>query len=320
MSNNKLKTLHLLDILKEYSDIDNILSMSDIKSKMHLIYGETIDRRTVYDSIEIFNLLGFSISDYDDNGKGYYIEDREFESGEIRLLMDSVYLNNAVSAKQTVQLIKKLQKFMSKSKRKQYQNLLINRDTTKTINQEVFLTIEELDEAITNGKQVEFNYMKYNYLKELVPRIGEKYLVNPYAMVVVDGEYYLICGYTQSEKINSYVISKIKNINQLQKSFDKPSNLDVQEIVRNSTLMFSGSPISVVIRCHNRILDHIITRFGKDILITDNGDDTFNATIKGTENGVIIWATHFIDSCEILEPLALRERIIQKINSNWYKK
>jgi len=320
MAINKLKTLYLLEILKEYSDIDNILSMSDIQNKMKVIYNETIDRRTVYDSIEIFELLGYTISKYEDNGKGYYLENREFELGEVRLLMDSIYLNNSIPASQTIELIKKLQKFMSQSKRKNYRNLLVNRDTTKTINKEVFLTIEELDEAITNKKQVEFDYMKYDLNKNLVQRREAKYIVNPYAMVIVDGEYYLLCSYTNSEIINSYVISKIKNIRVLEESINYSKNIDIEEIVQNSTYMFSGEPISVLLRCHNRILDHVITRFGKDTNITDNNDETFNVRVKGTESGIIVWASHFLDACEILEPFDTREKIISNIESNWYKK
>ena len=318
MAINKLKTLYLLEILKEYSDVDNILSMSDIQNKMQAIYNETIDRRTVYDSIEIFELLGYTISKYEDNGKGYYLETREFELGEVRLLMDSIYLNNSIPASQTVELIKKLQKFMSQSKRKNYRNLLVNRDATKTTNKEVFLTVEELDEAITNKKQVEFDYMKYDFDKKLVPRRKAKYIVNPYAMVIVDGEYYLLCSYTNSEIINSYVIPKIKNIRQLDEPIDEQKTIDIEEIVRNSTYMFSGEPLSVLLRCHHRILDHVITRFGKDITITDNQDETFNVRVKGTENGIIIWASHFLDACEILEPFEVREKIINNIKANWY--
>ena len=99
MSSSKANIICLLQILWEYSDAENILSMKDIKSKMKLLYDREIDRRTVYDCLNALNQLGYDISMFEENKEGYYLRERMFDVSEVRLLMDSVYANNTIPAK-----------------------------------------------------------------------------------------------------------------------------------------------------------------------------------------------------------------------------
>ena len=50
---SKANTLCILQILREYSDRDNILTTSQIIDKMASIYGLHITRRTIYSCIAV---------------------------------------------------------------------------------------------------------------------------------------------------------------------------------------------------------------------------------------------------------------------------
>ncbi|MDY5797970.1 MAG: WYL domain-containing protein, partial [Eubacteriales bacterium] len=63
---------------------------------MKAVYSLEVDRRTVYSSVDLLKELGYDISDYKDNGVGYYLRERDFETSEIRLLMDAVYSYQAI--------------------------------------------------------------------------------------------------------------------------------------------------------------------------------------------------------------------------------
>jgi predicted DNA-binding transcriptional regulator YafY len=91
MITDRGNTICLLEILKEFSDSEHILTMKEILLKMNLVYGINPDRRTVYSSIALLNDMGYDISDYEDNGKGYYLRSRDFEQSEVMLLADAVY-------------------------------------------------------------------------------------------------------------------------------------------------------------------------------------------------------------------------------------
>ena len=104
MMTDRANAICLLEILKEYSDEDNILAMRDIINKMNVIYDLKPDRRTIYSSVALLIELGYDISVYDENGVGYYLRNRDFEQSEILLLANAVYSFPFISAKQSEEL------------------------------------------------------------------------------------------------------------------------------------------------------------------------------------------------------------------------
>ena len=110
MLTEKANAICLLEVLKEYSDVEHILPMREIVAKMQSLYGIKIDRRTVYGAVALLIELGYDISLYEDNGVGYYLRERELEQSEVLLLTDAVYSFPFIPARQTEQLVQKLQK------------------------------------------------------------------------------------------------------------------------------------------------------------------------------------------------------------------
>ena len=113
MLTEKANAICLLEVLKEYSDAEHILPMREIIAKMQSLYGIKIDRRTVYGAVALLIELGYDVSLYEDNGVGYYLRDRELEPSEVLLLTDAVYSFPFIPARQTEQLVQKLQKQLS---------------------------------------------------------------------------------------------------------------------------------------------------------------------------------------------------------------
>ena len=153
MVSNRANAICLLKLLQEYSDEAHILSMREIKEKLKSIYDITIDRRTVYSTVELLQLLDYDISTYEENGVGYYLRTRNFEPSEIRLLTDAVYAFDYITPKQTKDLAQKLQKLLSVHARKPFRHLHVIRPERKTKNPQVFLNIELLEEAIDSEKK-----------------------------------------------------------------------------------------------------------------------------------------------------------------------
>lgn len=60
-------------------------------------------------------------------------------------------------------------------------------------------------------------------------------------------------------------------------------------------------------------------RFGMDIQIVSNHDETFTASLYANPNGMYVWALQFLDTCEILQPLELRERVCKVVRDSPYK-
>ena len=318
MLTDRANAICILEILREYSDENHILSMREVISKLNSIYAKKPDRRTVYSSIELLQNLGYDISTYDENGIGYYLRERDFELAEIRLLMDAVYSCSYIPPKQTEYLIQKLQKQLSIYERKHYRHLTVVRQEHKTQNAQVFFNIEILDEAITQKKKVAFIYLDYDIKKQLVPRREKKYVVSPYGMVCENEQYYLVNIRDGFDEPSLYRIDLMRDIEILDDSvtiLPKDANLDS---VQNVTYAFVGKPEKIVLRCDRFILRHVLDHFGTDINISDNGDETFTAAFYASPNGVRYWALQYMEFAEVLEPKKLREQVIEIVRKNKY--
>ena len=137
MLTEKAISICLLEILKEFSDENHILSMSEIISKINARYGLNPDRRTIYSAFETLIELGYDVSLYKDNGKGYYLLDRLIEPSEAHLLSDAICTFPFLSERQTAHLMNKIQSRVSVHERKLIKNLTVLRSDQKTINKNV---------------------------------------------------------------------------------------------------------------------------------------------------------------------------------------
>ncbi|GKU29883.1 WYL domain-containing protein [Clostridium folliculivorans] len=74
MASNYIKFYTFFDILSKHSDNKNMLSMKKILQVMEERTGDKIDRRTIYEYIKNLKELGFDISDYSENKRGYFLK------------------------------------------------------------------------------------------------------------------------------------------------------------------------------------------------------------------------------------------------------
>lgn len=241
MLTDRANVICLLHVLKEYTDEYHIMPMREIIAKMSALYDIKIDRRTIYSAFELLQNLGYDISSYEENGKGYYLRSREFEPSEIRLLTDSVCSFPFISEGQSKDLMRKLQKFNSKHERKKYNHLSVIRQAYKTQNKQVFLNIELLDEAIGNKVKVSFTYLSYDAKKRLIPRREKPFVVNPYGMVYTNEHYYLACNLSGCKNFSLYRIDRMSGILIMDASIDKTEK-KTSEATTNAVYAFIGTP------------------------------------------------------------------------------
>ena len=316
MITEKAISICLLEILKEYSDEENIMSVKDITEKMKTVYGLKPDRRTVYSAIALLTDLGYDISTYEENKKGYCLRGRDIERSEVVLLSDAVYAFPFISAKQSETLINKLQKTLSKHQRRRYNHLKIVKPEKKTDNKQVFLNIEVLNEAVSLRKQVHFTYMKYGLDKKLHPRREKPYTVNPYQLVYTNEHYYLICNMEGYSDMSMYRVDRMKDI--VITNTNLTMECDGGEATDNAVYGFTGKPEIITIICSNVIIDDVIEKFGSDVWLDKVDEKHFKATLKASPMGVKFWALQYLPYAEVIRPQSLRDEIIESLKENKY--
>lgn len=312
-------TICLLEVLREYSDFNHILSMSEIIGKIKSIYGLTPDRRTVYSALDALVELGYDISFYKENGKGYYLRDRLLEPSEAHLLSDAVCTFPFISEKQTAHLMKKIHSLVSIYERKQIKNLTVIRADQKTANKNVFYNIEMLDEAIERKRKVTFDYYDYGSDKQLHKRREKKYKVNPYGMVYANERYYLVCIMSRQQNVSMYRIDRIQNIEITDIALDE-NNIDPHSIVRNAVYAYTGEAVDVEMLIEPKVLSDVIDRFGANLALSETDDGRIKVHIKATAMGMKYWALQYLASVEVVEPKELRDEIMEMLRENRYCK
>lgn len=318
MLTDKAITMCLLEILKEYSDCKHKMTMKEILSKMENDYALRPDRRTIYSAVATLIDLGYDISTYEDNGKGYCLDSRDFEPSEIILLTDAVYSFPFISDRQSDELIDKLQKQLSIHQRRSFKNLSVIRSEHKSLNKQLFLNIELLDEAITNKKQVSFTYLHYGLDKKLHPRRTKVYTVNPYSMVYMNEHYYLVCNLAGYPRISLYRIDFISDIAES----DVPCEMkeDFRENSQEAIFAFTGKPEHISMICDKIILDDVIDKFGKDIQLYENDETTIKVNFTAPAKGIKFWALQYLPYVEVQKPEWIRQEIIDSVRANRYNK
>ena len=306
----KLALLRILQILEKHSDIDHPLGQKAIADILDRDYGIELERKAVSRNISLLKEAGFEIEQLPE---GAYLAERQFEDSELRLLIDGVLSGRFISAKHSADLIEKLCSLGNKYFRNHVKNIYSVREWNKTDNVAVFYTIDIIDEAIENGKQIEFDFNRYGADKKL-NRVAH-HVVSPYQMVLKNQNYYLMAYNEKWKHITYYRLDRITEacVVDMQvtplKSIDGYQNgLDYKRFSTALPYMFSDKPESVEFVCDEWVIDHAIDWFGKDIVVFPC-DGRYKVRVSVSLNAMEFWALQYLSAVEILSPVLLREKI-----------
>lgn len=331
MSNLKRKKLSfaILDILRQYSDENHKLSQNDIVELLERDYDMKADRKSVKRNITTLLEMGYPI-DFKETLRMYpnkdgvleesYILsdfwlDREFTDAELRLLIDSLLFSKHIPYSQCDELITKLEG-LSNRYFKSRVRFISTLPETAPKNRELFYTIEILDEAIANGKQVAFTYNEYGTDKKLHPKRQREHIVNPYQMAATNGRYYLIGNYDKYDNLANYRLDRITGIRLLDTPV-KPvrqvegmkNGLYLPKHMAEHLYMFSGESVPVTFRMKKTILNDVIDWFGTEIAFFDETEDEVTARVTVNWSAMRYWAQQYCRFVKILTPTDLAEQI-----------
>ena len=323
--------LDILQILEKYSDVNHRLTQNDIISLLKSEFDMDVERKSIVRNINNLIEAGYNIS-YDEKSKGkgknkievktnFYIE-RDFDDSELMFLTDGIIFSKLLSSRQKKQLIRKLEGLSSKYFKSSLSKVSMS-ENDKTKNEDLFLNIEIIAEAISKGKKIKFNYLTYDITKKLVYRRNEQneikqYVVSPYQMVASNGRYYLLCSYNKYEdEISNLRVDRIINAEILDEKIDKNKafkNFNIPKHMIEHIYMMSGDSENVTFEFNKKTLINVIDWFGNDIIINKGKDeDKFVATAKVNVNAMRFWALQYGDNVTIKSPKSLVDRIKEQL-------
>lgn len=338
---NNIKFYHFIKILSTYSYINPhlevskenksnhmILSIKEINEKMMDKISQTLDRRTIYNYINDLKEIGFEVSTFEENEIGYALITKPIEPYELRVLVDSISANRFITKKKTKELIDKLCNLNNGYIAYNLNKQIFIDDRSKSINEEILYSIDNINEAINSKKKISFNYYDYNYKRELIPRLKKDsldkkmYTATPVGLILKEDCYYAIVNHDKYDDLTNYRIDRMKNVQILEEDIKPLKDIkDCEEGYFNAAMyskksfkMFSGDCCEVVLSIRPFLLNVIIDELGEDVSICKIDDNTYQARFNAKlGTGLTKLILQLGSDAEVISPFELRESVIENI-------
>ncbi len=341
-SGKKIIILYILQILRNYTDVNHTMTQQQIAEKLKSEYGLEVNRATVKRNLTDLMDAGYDIQytevvrSHIDKKTGekeenviytdlYY--EHDFTESELRLLIDGLLFSRSVPYKQRKQMIDKLGK-LSGAYFNQRMNHVHCMSADSPQNPELFHTIDVLDEAISKKKQVRLTYGYYGTDLKLHKARNEdgsekRQTINPYQMVANEGRYYLICNNDHYSSAANYRIDRIMNVEMLDTPVKPKSEvegltegLNLQNYVYQHLNMFSGKAEEVEFIIPESAVSIVIDFFGKHVSFVKQEDGSVSCRLLVSGEAMKRWAVQFGSMVRVVSPPALVEEIREEIRKS----
>ena len=302
--NQKLKIFYILDYLQKNSHQEHPVRAAELLSMLERQHNIVCDRKTVYSDIAALQDYGVDIVSIPGKNGGYYIASRNFEIPELKLLIDAVQSSRFLTEKKSRELIEKLCKECSvHDARLMRQDVLIS-GRVKSMNETIYYNVDAIQDAIADNRQITFRYFDFGL--DGKRRYREKdYQASPYGLCQDHENCYLL-AHSPRHGITSYRVDRMTEIKQLPEIRTPCPELTGKALVEHANRLFqmySGEEADVKLRFHRSLVNVVIDRFGRDILLIPDGEDHFVFTVNVAVSPMFLsWVIGFGAKAKVLYP------------------
>src|SRR5699024_4121363 len=256
-TNQKFKLYRLAQIMLERTDDEHYITMPEIISQLGK-YEITADRRSIYQDLRDLEALGIEVEG-EPEGKGYHyhVVSRPFELPELKLLVDAIQSSKCITEKKTNELIRKLEKLVSRYEAMGLQRQVYVSGRIKTMNESIYYAVDTIHNAISENRKIRFQYYQWNVKKEMVlRRDGACYHISPWGLSWDDENYYLVGYDSDAGEIRHYRVDKMIHIRMSEEPREGKEHfrkLNMADYTRKSFGMFGGREQSVKLLVDNSL-------------------------------------------------------------------
>ena len=349
----QIKPYLVMQYLIKNSDENNLITSHDIVAYLEDDCGIAAERRSIYRDIDEINKAIIILEQnctieeaeqileedeydeekfiiYDKSRKGFYAKNHNFDVNDIRLLAECVYSAKFLEKAQTEFLVDIICQNVSEMQAETIKHDVLLTDRVRTNNAEVLNNIITINEAMSkelNGKKhipekISFKYLKHtisDMKKQVERRQGEVYIVSPYALLINDGNYYLLAFDDKKQKFIHYRVDRMKKVERIGEERDGAKeffNIDLKSYTQRVFSMYGGEEKRVTLRFINPLLDTAIDRFGKkDVQYSKSDERHFTVTAKVEISKQFFgWLLGFGKEVKIISPQDVKEEFAAYID------
>ena len=342
--NQKMKPYIVMQYLLKHTDENNPITGEDLAAVLLEDYEVYAERRSIYKDIEEINKAIIMLEQYctaeeaekilaeDEyneeklilkNKRGFYAKRRNYDVNDIRLLAECIYSAKFLEKSQSNFLIDVICELVNERQSESIKHDVLLTDRVRTNNAEVMNNIAYINEAMSkelNGEKhipekISFKYLKHtisDVKKQVERRHGDIYIVSPYALLINDGNYYLLAFDDKKQKFIHYRVDRMKSVKRIGEEREGTKeffNIDLKSYTQRVFSMYGGEEKRVTLKFITPLLDAVVDRFGtKDIHYSKSDERHFTVTAKvEISNQFFGWLLGFGKKVQIVSPPEVRE-------------
>ena len=283
MKDNKGRVIFLAKYIADHADENHPVMTEKLISAIEE-NGYSANRNTIRTDMEVLKEVGISIASVRvGNAKGYYLKNRPFRLSELKALTDAVSSSQFIPERNSYAMIRRLAEMAPEMHRKDLIATAFCADRIKTDSPVAFAAVDTVNKAIQKKKKISFQYVDYLPTKEEILRHDKKqYTVSPYALVWNDGRYYVPSYDAEKDKIVSYRVDRMRNVEMANEWADHHMPFHAADYCRKVLWMFDGDieEQEVILISDNRHMISLIDRFGEEIETSTVDEEHFRAIVK----------------------------------------
>lgn len=326
---SKNRVLALYKILIKNTDEQHPISMQDI-----LTYMDSEGYSCSEDSIlryikQLRNELDVDVISNRGRNARYFIGNRLLEKEELKLIIDSINASNFIEKSIATKMIDKLKCTMSTYDSEELDRSVLGINIAKAENKKILYNVNIIQEALSKGVKISFDYMGWDKHKKLIKKSERRYNMNPWALIWANDRYYLY-GYDVKKTGDvfterNYRVDKLDNIQLSDIPRDGKTqyrSFNANTYVSRRMGMFSGKEQAITVRIPEYLIGAFIDQFGKRIAISEESEDVLLVTFHAVPSVILLGWLAGLKVAEVAEPPNVREDIINLLqqNMNLYNK
>jgi predicted DNA-binding transcriptional regulator YafY len=319
---NSMRLLKVREILFRETDEVTEMSIDKIIDRLREEFGDEyeVDRKAVKSDFKTLNSLRFEVQENASKyGKKYYSHKyKQFEQYELRMMINAIISARFITFKEAERLIEKIKGLTSVKMARNLPNPNQFESSIRGTYPQLRFEIDQMNTAISEQKQISFQYGKYNIEKDFVlNRSGAFYKVSPYALIWKNDYYYLIGILEGEDNFRNFRVDRMRNVKRIDKSFVKNS-IDISEYVNESFNMYAGKSGWIKIKFKQSLVNVMIDYFGVTCDMRKLDEDFGVLSVRANRNeGLIRWLLTWGSDVIVMEPQDLVEEMkneIRKMN------
>lgn len=315
----KQKLLYIMKYFLTQTDEEYGVTVADIIEYLDEC-GIVAERKSIYSDIESLRDFGMDIVKTKVGKISLFsLASREFETQELKLLVDAVQSSKFITQKKSRELIKKIESLTSEHQAKELHRQVIVANRVKTSNEEIYRNIDSINRAINTRKKISFYYTQWainrSGAKKVVRvrrRDGQRYLLSPKALTWDDENYYLIAYDAEADLLKHFRVDKMEDIVVEQARVDSSKAVDQFDLAvyaKQVFGMYGGELVNVKLRFDDDLIGVAIDRFSDKVFISPDKNGTFTLTAQVMLSPQFFgWLFSFGDKVRLLSPKSARDR------------